>query len=139
LQKQFEITQFDSKNKYKCEQCEEKTKAKHYVQICYLPEVIIFHIKRFDMQGRKLKKDLTYSNVIDLSVYMDANVNNSGVSSKYQLIGLAEHVGASEQSGHYTAHTLRHGQWYKFDDEYFKSVSVNDAMSREAYLLFYQR
>ena len=52
---------------------------------------------------------------------------------------MAEHVGSSESSGHYTAHTLRQGNWYKFDDEYFKQVSEKEALSREAYLLFYSR
>lgn len=87
--------------------------------------------------GRKMKKDLDYPNLLDLSTYTDTKANNQ--STKYQLIGLAEHVGSSESSGHYTAHTLRYGQWFKFDDEYYKQVSQNDALAREAYLLFYHR
>jgi ubiquitin C-terminal hydrolase len=55
------------------------------------------------------------------------------------LFALAEHVGSSESSGHYTAHTLRDEKWYKFDDEYFKQVSEKEALNREAYLLFYLR
>ena len=31
LKKQFEVQIFDSQNKYKCEKCSQKTKAKHYV------------------------------------------------------------------------------------------------------------
>ena len=59
--------------------------------------------------------------------------------TKYQLIGLTEHVGNANNYGHYTAHTLREGSWYKFDDEYFKRVREEEAFSREAYLLFYQK
>jgi len=55
------------------------------------------------------------------------------------LIGLTEHVGSSDNSGHYTAHAFREGSWYKFDDEYFKKVSEKEALSREAYLLFNKR
>jgi ubiquitin C-terminal hydrolase len=54
-------------------------------------------------------------------------------------VGLTEHVGSNDSSGHYTAHTLRDGSWYKFDDEYFRRVSEKEAYNREAYLLFYKR
>jgi len=71
LAKHFEVTQFDSENKYKCEKCYKKTKAKHYVQLCYLPDVVIFHIKRFDLSGKKIRRDLDYPNFIDMSTYSD--------------------------------------------------------------------
>ena len=57
----------------------------------------------------------------------------------YTLIGLTEHVGSSDYSGHYIAFTLRNNSWFKFDDEFFKKVSEKDALKREAYLLFYKR
>jgi len=71
--------------------------------------------------------------------FQDAGANVDGQTSRYKLMGLAEHVGKSEQSGHYTAHTLRQGKWFKFDDEYFNEVSEKEALRREAYLLFYIR
>ena len=71
--------------------------------------------------------------------FHDKDSNVDGHHSKYTLMGLAEHVGKSEQSGHYTAHTLRKGKWFKFDDEYFNQVSEKEALKREAYLLFYIR
>ena len=58
-----------------------------------------------------------------MSTYMDPSANVSGQSTKFKLTGLAEHVGSSGTSGHYTAHTLRDDNWYKFDDEYFNRVS----------------
>ena len=58
--------------------------------------------------------------------------------TKYELIGISEHVGSREGSGHYIAYTFREGSWYKFDDEYFKKVGEKEALNREAYLLFYK-
>ena len=51
-----------------------------------------------------MRKDLTYPNVIDMLSYTDNEADFGNQGTKYQLIGLAEHVGMSEQSGHYTAH-----------------------------------
>ena len=71
----------------------------------------------------------------------DFLVDKPGYSetTKYNLFGITEHIGRSDNSGHYTAHTLREGNWYSFDDEYFKKVSEKEALNCEAYLLFYKR
>tara|TARA_B110000285_G_C14837683_1_gene473869 strand:+ start:445 stop:669 length:225 start_codon:yes stop_codon:yes gene_type:complete len=66
------------------------------------------------------------------------NGSNNEIT-KYNLFGITEHIGRSDNSGHYTAHTLREGNWYSFDDEYFKKVSEKEALNCEAYLLFYQK
>ena len=65
--------------------------------------------------------------------------NTESKVTKFQLFALTEHVGSSDTSGHYTAHALREGKWYKFDDEYFKEVKEKEVLNREAYLLFYRR
>jgi ubiquitin C-terminal hydrolase len=41
--------------------------------------------------------------------------------------------------GHYIAYTKRHGKWYIFNDEDFDQVKEADALSQEAYLLFYKK
>ena len=101
--------------------------------------MLVFHIKRFDLSGRKISKFQEYPVEIDMSKYQDRSDNIDNQSTSYSLIGLTEHVGSSDYSGHYIAYTLRGNSWYKFDDEFFKRVSEKDALKREAYLLFYQR
>lgn len=61
------------------------------------------------------------------------------MSTKYRFIGISEHVGSSGTSGHYRALTLRDDRYYRFDDEDFMEVNEKDALSCEAYLLFYQQ
>ena len=70
--------------------------------------------------------------------YLAKQPGSSGVT-KYNLFGITEHIGRSDNSGHYTAHTLREGNWYSFDDEYLKKVSEKEAFNCEAYLLFYKK
>ena len=99
--------------------------------------MLVFHIKRFAVIGKKISKFLEYPKQIQLSSYQQQRDNFDNQQTKYRLIGLTEHVGSNDSSGHYTAHSFRDGSWYKFDDEYFKKVSEKEALSREAYLLFY--
>jgi len=98
------------------------------VNLIYLPEVIIFHIKRFAVVGKKITKHCEFPFEIDMSSYQSQESNIEGLTTKYSLIALAEHVGSSETSGHYTAHTCRSGRWYKFDDEHFSEVREKEVL-----------
>lgn len=69
LKRHFETQQFDRDNKYKCEKCGKKTQARHYQQICYLPDMIVFHIKRFAVIGKKISKHLEYPSQLDMSYF----------------------------------------------------------------------
>lgn len=60
----------------------------------------------------------------------DSVTNSLDQETRYYLFGLTEHSGATNGQGHYTAHTLRSGTWYKFDDEKFEKVSWRHAMDR---------
>ena len=48
--------------------------------------------------------------------------------TKYQLIGVLEHEGESATEGHYTAVTLRDGQYLRFNDEEATKVSEKEAL-----------
>ena len=78
IKKQFEVNKFDSENKYKCERCSKKTQAKHFVKICSLPHVVVFHIKRFAVMGKKLTKSCEYPLTINMSQFLDKNEHMSG-------------------------------------------------------------
>lgn len=62
----FAVCQFDSKNMYKCEKCDKKTKAKFYTEMCHLPEVLVFHMKRFELTGSKKSGVCEYRRQIDM-------------------------------------------------------------------------
>lgn len=54
---------------YTCEseKCGKKTKAKVRHLLVKLPKVLVFHIKRFDSNFRKIDKDTSYTEVIDVN------------------------------------------------------------------------
>jgi ubiquitin C-terminal hydrolase len=105
LKRLFEVSQFDADNLYKCEKCSKKTKAKHYIQMCMLPEVLVFHIKRFEIMGAKKSGFFEYRRSIDLSSHIDPADNVYNLSTKYQLVSLTVHQGSSNHRGHYLAYT----------------------------------
>jgi ubiquitin carboxyl-terminal hydrolase 22/27/51 len=55
----------------------------------------------------------------------------------FDLFALTVHSGTINQ-GHYVAYVNRYGTWYNFNDEYFNIVSEKEALSQEAYLMFYK-
>ena len=97
--------------------------------MCYLPEFLIFHIKRFEIPGKKISKFLKYPKILDMKGFQLPKDNVNNQVSRYRLISIAEHVGRSDTSGHYTAHAFREGHWYLFDDDHFQQVTEKEALS----------
>ena len=62
---------------------------------------------------------MEYPKIIDL----EANCHESLLNTKYEFIGVSEHVGYHAGQGHYIAHAYRDGAYYKFDDEKYERVS----------------
>ena len=57
--------------------------------------------------------------------------------TSYELFALTVHHG-SLNAGHYIAYVKREETWYNFNDEYYQICSQKEALSQEAYLLFYR-
>jgi ubiquitin C-terminal hydrolase len=51
---------------YACENCSKKMQAKVRHELVRLPKILIFHIKRFDSQFRKIRQHCKYSATIDI-------------------------------------------------------------------------
>ena len=58
--------------------------------------------------------------------------------TQYELFAIIVHIGTLDM-GHYIAYTKRYGKWYLFNDEEFEIVKESDALSQEAYILFYRK
>lgn len=69
IKESFKVSKFDSENKYKCEKCSKKTQAKHFVKICFMPEILVFHIKRFAVMGKKLTKNFDYPISLNMGTF----------------------------------------------------------------------
>ncbi|KAI3693730.1 hypothetical protein L1987_76682 [Smallanthus sonchifolius] len=126
-----------------CPGCKEHRQATKKLDLWRLPDVIVFHLKRFSY-SRFLKNKLdTFVSFpiddLDLSKYVK-NKDPSGGSSVYELYAISNHYGGLG-GGHYSAYAklVEEDRWYHFDDAHVSPVSEGDIVTSAAYLLFYQR
>lgn len=124
-----------------CPQCKEHRQATKKLDLWKLPEILVFHLKRFSY-SRYLKNKLdTFVNFpihnLDLTKYVK---NKDGTSYVYNLYAISNHYGGLG-GGHYTAYAklIDDNKWYHFDDSHVSPVSEAEIKSSAAYVLFYQR
>ncbi|XP_029872165.1 inactive ubiquitin carboxyl-terminal hydrolase 50 [Aquila chrysaetos chrysaetos] len=126
-------------NQIQCSWCGTKQDAAVKATITKAPQIIIFHLKRFEWQGkhkRKLSTDICYplSN-LDLSPYSSPLFCKD---AEYSLCAVVNHSGFLDD-GHYTAfckHSVTKN-WYSFDDAQITKIPNASVQSDTAYLLFY--
>ena len=125
-----------------CPKCKEMKRASKKIDLWILPKVLIVQLKRFNYtryfrDKLDLLVDCPLTN-LDLSEFV---VNPDEKSkAKYDLIAVSNHMGGLG-GGHYTAHAknVRDGRWHSFDDENVKNINENDVITKNAYMLIYQR
>ncbi|KAI5189569.1 ubiquitin carboxyl-terminal hydrolase 22/27/51 [Nematocida sp. AWRm77] len=107
--------------------CTNQTEYTKSMSVLEVPPVLVVHLKRYQVQKKqvsKLDKVLPYPSTLTLN------------GTSFQLSSVVVHTGDTE-SGHYTAYTKRHSQWYLTNDEEIFRVSKVDVLDKPAYLIFY--
>lgn len=102
-----------------------------------LPDILVISLKRFTNFNRKINVlvDAPHEN-LDLSPYVKGYNKET---YKYQLFGVANHIG-SAMGGHYFAHIKgESGKWYEFNDTVVKQIKENNVISQKAYVFFYRK
>ncbi|KAE9612024.1 putative ubiquitinyl hydrolase 1 [Lupinus albus] len=124
-----------------CPRCKEHRQATKKLDLWKLPEILVFHLKRFSY-SRYLKNKLdTFVNFpihnLDLTKYVKTE---DGQSYVYDLYAISNHYGGLG-GGHYTAYAklADDNKWYHFDDSHVSPVTEAEIKSSSAYVLFYQR
>ncbi|KAK7269040.1 hypothetical protein RIF29_21755 [Crotalaria pallida] len=124
-----------------CPRCKEHRQATKKLDLWKLPEILVFHLKRFSY-SRYLKNKLdTFVNFpihnLDLTKYVKTK---DGQSYVYDLYAISNHYGGLG-GGHYTAYAklIDDNKWYHFDDSHVSPVTEAEIKSSAAYVLFYQR
>lgn len=129
---------------YKCESCKRKTSITKSIEICVLPPILVFEVKRFTGMG-KHNGEVIFPDMLDIKSYVSDDFERNKIneeynkSTNYELISVSEHIGGSLNSGHYIAFSKREGKWYRFNDSSYCIVSEDDAKSKSAYMIFYRR
>ncbi|CAI9274637.1 unnamed protein product [Lactuca saligna] len=112
-----------------CPGCKEHRQATKKLDLWRLPDIIVFHLKRFSY-SRFLKNKLdTFVNFpihnLDLSKYVKSEETSaSGGSNVYELYAISNHYGGLG-GGHYSAYAklVEEDRWYHFDDAHVTAVS----------------
>ncbi|XP_004639115.1 inactive ubiquitin carboxyl-terminal hydrolase 50 [Octodon degus] len=126
-------------NQIHCSFCETKQETAVRAGISKAPKIIIFHLKRFDIQGqvkRKLRTDIHYPLAnLDLTPYVSPVFRKH---PSYSLCAVVNHFGDLD-SGHYTAFCKNSETqaWYSFDDTRVSEIPATSVQTTTAYLLFY--
>ena len=134
---------FSSEMGYNWPLCKQTASVEKSMKICRLPELLILHLKRFNIENAYPSKNLryVYSNKddLDLSIFWTENwINNSAPT--YQLYAVSNHIG-NLRVGHYTADVKNLSgdqKWYHWDDDIIRATNPSNP-SKKSYILFYRR
>ncbi|KAG7382699.1 hypothetical protein PHYBOEH_010385 [Phytophthora boehmeriae] len=128
-----------------CPKCKDHVRAFKKFDLFSLPNVLIFHLKRFRYAQNSfyLHRDKISTLVdfpiegLDLSEFVTGPHNDS---MTYDLYAVSEHIGGLG-GGHYTAVAKNplNQRWFSFNDSHTSETSADSAVSSRAYVLFYKR
>uniref|UniRef100_A0A182PQB8 Ubiquitin carboxyl-terminal hydrolase 36 n=1 Tax=Anopheles epiroticus TaxID=199890 RepID=A0A182PQB8_9DIPT len=124
---------------YKCEACKKRVAATKQFLLERAPFVLCVQLKRFSMIGTKINKHVELRSKLDLTPYSSPAVRSNGGKLTYRLTSMVTHLGSTQNCGHYTAigHTDA-GGYHVFDDSSVRPISIQNVMSTNAYILFYE-
>ncbi|KAK7105706.1 ubiquitin carboxyl-terminal hydrolase 2-like [Littorina saxatilis] len=121
-----------------CTKCKVRRSCTKSFSIHRFPQILVFHLKRFSQEryGRKL------STLVDFPVKglkLTDYSSEGGQKVTYDLYAVSDHSGGVH-SGHYTAICKNpySGEWHTFNDTQVSPARSNQAVSSEAYILFYE-
>jgi ubiquitin C-terminal hydrolase len=128
----------DTKNTWKCEGCEKMVQATKRMGVHKCSAILVIDLKRFEGSGwasKKISTAVSYPDLLDNSV-----LTGRANGAKYKLIGAVFHGGTC-YGGHYTAAVLdqKLGKWYSYNDSQVTEIGFSEALSANAYILFYQK
>jgi ubiquitin carboxyl-terminal hydrolase 8 len=103
-------------------------------RICYLPHILVIHLKRWDYSTLNKNNTLiSYNDTLDLYPYTEFNeIHNC----KYELFGIINHEG-SVLGGHYYSYIKKNNTWICFNDSSISSVQ--NIINNNNYCLFYRK
>ena len=125
----------------KCERCSHLTDATKSISLHTTPEILVVQLKRFrydSLWSSKIRTTVRFPETnFDISSFVRGSKPGSHL---YNLIGFVSHSGGLS-GGHYIAYArhLARGQWFRYDDSTVTPVDSQQALSNEAYIIFYQK
>ncbi|GER43663.1 ubiquitin carboxyl-terminal hydrolase [Striga asiatica] len=127
-----------------CPRCKEHRQASKKLDLWRLPDILVFHLKRFSHSRwltNKLDKFVNFPiQNLDLSRYVKSGDGMTSGSHVYELYAISNHYGGLG-GGHYTAYCklIDEDRWYDFNDAYVSPINESEIKTSAAYVLFYRR
>ena len=116
------------------EKTKENKKLTKHTYLCYLPEILVIHLKRWNHNLKKNESVVHFEDKINIHKYtVETNVDDCN----YELFGIINHTG-NVFGGHYYSYIKKSDEWFKFDDSNINNLNssiVND----KNYCLFYKK
>jgi ubiquitin C-terminal hydrolase len=152
----------DDNNKWYCSFCKDHVNAKKSMNIWYLPEILVIHLKRFERSfngysiiNKKITDKVIFPDELMLDKYIDDKSPMKGKNIKYELYAINNHqsnifskfndkekihvkqiTSSGIDVGHYYSYVKVNNKWYEFNDEIVKEIK--EIVTENAYLLFYK-
>ncbi len=120
----------DGDNKYFDEGAGRLVRAQKRHALWRLPCVLAIVLNRFGESKDTRTVDAPFC--LELDRYTDRRVGHSS----YRLQAVCNHIG-NHASGHYSASVLEGDAWHEIDDATITAIETRDAVSDDAYILFY--
>ncbi len=132
------FTNAERLSQWVCPECKWSKDANKSVAYVRLPKILIIHLKRFKMVGKKSR--IKISTLVTFpQILLIKTINNE--THMYNLYAVLNHIGDIER-GHYTAYcrNLRsRNEWLEFDDNKVRPIDAIQLETNKAYVLFYER
>jgi ubiquitin C-terminal hydrolase len=159
LHQYTKVETLDEDNKWFCEKCQRKVKAKKQITIRSPPLNLVLHLKRFTVFGRKKRNHVKFQEKLYLDDYTSEKSeersnenyksgkesnkrerNSTSFKHEYELYGVIVHWGCSMAAGHYSCCIKNSNDvWYEMDDDEVRQVGLQEVLKLNAYMLFYRR
>ncbi|XP_072987788.1 ubiquitin carboxyl-terminal hydrolase 21-like isoform X1 [Typha latifolia] len=128
----------DPETKFTCDGCQSQVLMEKQLKLDKAPDVLALQLKRFKNDGvsiYKIYKPVEYPSELDLKPFLSSP--HEEVPLNYDLYGVVEHRG-SFNFGHYVC-VIRSSatEWHQLNDRQVASISKNNALNQQAYILFY--
>jgi ubiquitin carboxyl-terminal hydrolase 4/11/15 len=131
----------EERNEWFCPKCQKPVRANAQIDIWSVPDVLIFHLKRFvvrDTGFKKVTSKVAFPEETDLRPYVQGPQKNDSLLA-YKLYASVHHSGTMT-GGHYTANIVDpDGKWWTFNDESVYPKATNENGADTAYVLLYRR
>ncbi|CAI2366468.1 unnamed protein product [Moneuplotes crassus] len=138
----FSSEKLEGENKYDCEKCKQYTNAIKSISLKDPPLNLIVNLKKFDVNGAKIKAKIEYPHSFNLGDYIKSTGkgSRSKVANMYELYAVINHEGNFSHRGHYNCYVKGFDEtWYRCDDSKIRRIGgQNQTSSEKAYILFYR-